>query len=85
MNHYVVVNEWVSDNKAFADIIGVAHSLDEAKEIFNKRIEEERAYAEENEYTIFEENDVYFDAGEDGYYFSHHTKLYIQMVTNRRF
>lgn len=80
MKHYVVVNDWANEYENGSTILGVAHSLEEAKEIFNQNIGDERQYAEEHEFTIYDDCETVFDAGEDGYYISNHTNLYIQMI-----
>lgn len=83
MSHYVVINHWSSeDNCEFNEvtIVGIAHSLEEAKEIFNERLVEEREIAEDNEWTILEDCETDFNAGEDCNYTGNHTRLYIQGV-----
>lgn len=80
MKHYVVVNEWANDYEYDVIILGIAHSLEEAKEIFNNNVDDERKYAYEYGYEIFEDNDVIFDAGKYGEYIVFHTRTYIQEV-----
>ena len=80
MKHYVIVNDWANEYESGTTILGVVHSMEEAKEIFNQRLANEKQYAEENGFTIYEDCETVFDAGEDGYYVSNHTNLYIQMV-----
>lgn len=80
MNHFVVVNDWANKFENGIIILGVAHSLEEAKEIFNKQLVEEKEYAEEHGFEIYDDCETVFDAGEDGYYVNNHTHLYIQMV-----
>ena len=48
MKHYVVVNDWANEYESGTTILGVAHSLEEAKEIFNQYVDDEKAYAEEH-------------------------------------
>jgi hypothetical protein len=58
MNHYVVMNHWSSeDNCEFNEvtIVDIAHSLEEAKKIFNERLVEEREIAAKNEWEILED------------------------------
>jgi hypothetical protein len=78
--HYVIINDWSSQYENGVSILGVAHSLEEAKEIFNQYVAEEKQYAEEHEFEIYNNDDEDFDAGEDGYYVSNHTRVYIQGV-----
>lgn len=78
MKHYVVINEWTNDFEYGITILGIAHSLGEAKEIFNNNVGDEKKYADEHGYEIFEDNDVIFDAGKYGEYIVFHTRTYIQ-------
>lgn len=80
MKHYVVVLDWATEDDSAVDILGVKHTIDEAKEIFNLYLAEERLLAEENGYTIDEDNAMMFDAGEMGYWRDNHITLYIQGV-----
>ena len=80
MEHFVIVNDWANNYENGTTILGVAHSMEEAKEIFNKQLAEEREYAEEHGFEIYDDCETVFDAGEDGYYMSNHTNLYIHMV-----
>ena len=76
MSHYVVVFFWHTKEGADTEIIGVYHTLDDAKEIFKKYVEAEIPYAKEDEYEIYQHTDVIFEAGnEEGY-----EKFYIQGV-----
>lgn len=85
MKHFVVMCDWAMlDGNGFAsngaDVTGVAHSLEEAKEIFAKAVIDEKEYAEDNNWTIHEDSDVEFDAGEEGNYTEEHAHFYIQEV-----
>lgn len=80
MKHYVVFLEWSTEGDNGSNILGVVHSPEEAKKIFKETADEERKLAEENGWEIYEDTDVEFDAGEDGYYCSNHSRLYIQEV-----
>ena len=80
MKHYVIINDWANDYESGVTILGVAHSLEEAKEIFNKGLADEKACAEEYGFTICDDCETVFDAGEGGFYARNHTKLYIQIV-----
>lgn len=79
-SHYVVVLDWATEDDSAISIIGVAHTYEEAKEIFNKQLVEEKQYAEEFEYDINQEDESTFDAGRMGYWRIEHTTLYIQGV-----
>ena len=82
MKHYVVLCDWAVDHlgEQGVNITGVAHSLEEAKEIFANAVGDEKKYATENNWTIYEDSDVCFDAGEDGSYAVEHVHFYIQGV-----
>ena len=80
MKHFVIINDWANEYESGVSILGVVHSMEEAKEIFKQNYMDEKNYAEEHNFTIYEDCDVDFDAGEDGYYVSNHTHLFIKMV-----
>lgn len=80
MKHYVVVLDWATEEDAAIDILGVTHSIEEAQEIFNAQLLQERKFAEDNGYDIDEDNAVMFGAGKMGYWRDNHTMLYIQGV-----
>lgn len=80
MTHYVVLLEWAEDDADGVDTIGVAHSFDEAKEMFNAQRIAEREYAREQHYEIFNDLEDLFDTGESGYYTARHITLYIHGV-----
>lgn len=80
MKHYVVVLNWATEGDNGSNVLGVAHTLEEAKEIFNETFEEEKELAENNGWIVYECTSTVFDAGEDGYYNDNYTKLYIQEV-----
>lgn len=69
-----------NDYESGVEILGVAHSLEEAKEIFNKSLTVVKACAEEYGFTIYDDCETVFDSGEDGFYARNHTNLYIKMV-----
>ena len=81
MKHYIILNDCANEYECGTNVLGVAHSMEEAKEIFNEYVEEERRYAEEHNFEILDDCETVFDAGEDGYYVSNHTNLYIQLVS----
>ena len=80
MKHFVVVHDWADTYENGTTILGVAHTLEEAKLVFNESFDDEKRYAEEHDFTIYDECETVFDAGEDGSYMTNHTNLYIQMV-----
>ena len=80
MKHYVIIHEWANDYEYDVSVLGVAHSLGEAKEIFNNSVDDEKKYADEHGYEIFEDDDMIFDAGKYGEYIVFHTRMYIQDI-----
>ncbi len=80
MTHYVVVLNWATEGDNGSNVLGVTHTMDDAKKIFNETLEEEKDLAENNGWVIYEDSDDVFDAGEGGYYRDNYTKLYIQEV-----
>lgn len=80
MKHYVIIHDWSNEYESDIVILGVTHTMEEAKTIFNNSVNEEKNYAEEWGYEIFTDCDEDFDAGEMGYYSTKHTRVYIQEV-----
>lgn len=80
MKHYVVVLDWATEYECGSNVIGVAHSLEDAKKIFEGVATEEREYAAEHDWVVYDDLPTVFEAGQDGYYISNHTNLYIQEV-----
>lgn len=79
-SHYVIVLDWATEYDASVDIVGVFHTLADAKEKFEKYVIEEKQIARDNGYVVNEENGVMFDAGIMGYWRDNHITLYIQGV-----
>ena len=85
MKYYVVLCNWSLLSGEFGtDIIGIAHSLEEAREIFDKAVIDYKANAEYNNWEIYEDSDVEFDAGAKSYYRLEHTNLYIEGVLQEK-
>jgi ATP-dependent protease ClpP protease subunit len=81
MTHYLVIHDWAQGiHGDTLDIKGIAHSLEEAKQIFKEHVAESKEVAKEGSYIIYDDNDVIFDAGAENYYLNKHEKLYILMV-----
>lgn len=83
MMHYVIVNEWMDEDKGAVSILDVVHSPEEAEIVFGKYVANEKQYAENHGFKIYEDSNTVFDAGEEGYYVSNHTRLYIEVVKQR--
>lgn len=80
MKHYVIVLDWaVEDDEAVA-ILGVTHTLEDAKKIFNENLPEQKGYTEEYGYEVYEDTDVKYEAGVSGEWRMEHVALYIQGV-----
>ena len=83
MEHYIVMCDWAVSGsfiESGVDITGITHSLEEAKEMFAQAVIDEKKYAEDNNWTVYIDSDVEFDAGEDGNYVQEHAHFYIQEV-----
>lgn len=80
MKHYVIVNNWARGTTQKADILGVAHSMEEAKEVFRQYIADEKERARRKDYYVYADTDTKFDAGIFGAYSSNHICLYIEAV-----
>lgn len=81
MRHYVVLFDYMLDcMEGSVCVLGVVHTLEEAKQIFNENVKAEKEYANENGYEIYNDTDTDFDAGENGHWCENHTHLWIQGV-----
>lgn len=80
MKHYVVVLDWAINDAEGVAILGVTHTLDDARAIFSEHVVGERELAIDNGWNIETDTNDVFEAYEDGYYAASHTRLYIQGV-----
>ena len=80
MEHYVIVLDWAGNDAEGVNILGVTHTLDEAKAIFANQVVIEKELAEEWGWEVETDTDVEFEAYENGYYAVTHSRLYIQEV-----
>lgn len=78
--HYVVVLDWAVEDDESVVILGVTHTLEDAKEIFNNNLPEQKMYTEEYGYEVYSDTDILYEAGVSGYWRTEHTALYIQEV-----
>lgn len=79
--HYIVINTWSLDSiECDSSIIGVRHTIEEAKELFNQCLKDEKEMARDRNWTIYTDTDTMFDAGEDGNYAGNHILLYIEIA-----
>lgn len=82
MKHYVVMLDLATNDDFHSEVIGVGHTLDEAKSILNGPLAQEKRFAEEFDYKIETNTDTEFVAYEDGFYSGEHTHLWIEEVEN---
>lgn len=82
MKHYVILCDSAVDNMGYDEthVTEVVHTMEEAKQIFARVVVDEKQYAEEHGWEIFTDTDEEFDAGEEGFYASEHTHIYIEEV-----
>lgn len=80
MKHYVVHHSWASEDTGACGytIIGVTHSVDAAKRIFDNELVNERRYTEKHGYDILVDKDWEFEAAIIGEYMLSHTHLMIE-------
>lgn len=79
-SHYVVVLDWAVEDDESVIILGVAHTLEDAKKIFNENLPEQKGYTEEYGYEVYADTDTRYEAGVSGYWRIEHTALYIEGV-----
>lgn len=77
--HYVVLHSWAADYEGGRTVVGVFHTPEDAQTAFDKKLVEEKKFAEEHGFVVFssEASTGYFDAGVEGCYVSNHTLLEI--------
>lgn len=79
-SHYVIVLDWAVEDDEAVTILGVTHTLEDAKRIFNENLPEQKGYTEEHGYEVYTDTDVMYEAGVSGEWRTEHTALYIQGV-----
>ena len=62
----------VNDCETFNDDVRVFEYLEEGEKVFNEIVEEERTFANDNEYVIECDDSRNFEAYEDGYFAHNH-------------
>ena len=80
MEHWVVIKYWASDYELGVDVVGIAHSFEEAKKTFADEVAKERPNAIEEGYRVYGDGEGIFDAGEEGYYSKEHICIEIKHV-----
>lgn len=78
MKHFIVLCTYKTECEPNIDILGVYHSYDEAKTLYNKKIKDIRIDAEEWKMDIVTDEECYFEAIGDRWHPSYYIKLYIK-------
>ncbi len=79
--HYLIINDYRYDYEGEVRVLGVVHSLKEAKEIFQKFLVGERKDAQEHGHDkVIEDTESCFIAEYEEEWSGNYTKLYIQRV-----
>lgn len=78
--HFIVLCAYKTECEPNIDILGVCHSYDEAKILYDKKIKDIRIDAEEWEMDIVTNKECYFEAIGDQWHPSYYMKLYIMEV-----
>jgi hypothetical protein len=84
IHHYVLINEWALNGNYGRDIVGIAHTKEELREIFKSAEAKEREIARENKWEIFNDtkDEFRFEAAETDYYPEAHTVLTVVEFIN---
>ena len=80
MEHYVIVSDCKEYYEGSVDILGIAHSLEGAKEFFEKAVINFRERADKNDFDVIDDTDVYFYAECEEEWSGNYIKLYVQKV-----
>ena len=83
MEHYAIVLDWSTENECETEIIDIAHSMEEAKEVFQRQLVHEKKLAEKEGWHVFEDSEGLYEAFNYGNYEDGHTKLWIARVKTR--
>ena len=78
--HYAVCLDAAIDDEHEFEIIGVCHTLEKAKEVFEAQKAKEQENVEYNNLDVIEEDDTSFSAYLNGYYDSDHIDIFIKTV-----
>ncbi len=78
--HYVVCLDAATDGECEFEIIGVYHTPERAKEVFEAQKAKEQENIEDNNLDVIEESDTCFSAYLDGDYDSDHIDIFIKTV-----
>lgn len=78
--HYVIVLDRDTEDNHDVDIIGVAHSMEEADKIFKEQRAIEEEIVAENDWLVYVDCDGMYEAIPKNLLHAGHTKLWIQGV-----
>ena len=81
--HSVIILDYSYGGEGNIEVLGVYHSLDEAKDAFVDFARDAREVAENRDWYIAEEFSTCFVAYKTGYYPSDHTRIFIQEVEKK--
>lgn len=86
MTHFVVVYDYSIEGLSSSgipvrdtDIVGITHTLEEAKVLLSEASTDEKQYAQENNWDILVDTDVEFNAGEPGNHENEYAHYYIKV------
>ena len=82
MKYWYVETNWSTEYECGGDVIAIYPENEEykAKKVFAKVVAEEKQYAEDENYFVYEDTDDFFSAGEDGYYLTAHTEVMLKSL-----
>lgn len=80
MEHYVIINDYKSYHEGSVDILGVEHSLEDAKQSFKNNLPLAKRFASQNDFNIIEDTEVCFVAECEEEWSGNYMKLYIQAI-----
>ena len=65
VEHYAVIVDWAQDGDYEISVIGITHTLEEAKEIFNDRRSFEKRNAEESGWTVTLDENFHYEVSSE--------------------
>ena len=80
MKYFIILNAWSFDYESGTTVLGVTHSTEKEKQLFDKFASREKQYAKDRGYFVYNNNEHDFDAGELESYAQNHTRVYIEEV-----
>ena len=80
MQYYIVLCPYKVEGEPEVEIVGIRHSYEEAKALYDEKIKDLRTDAEEWELEVIVDDRYYFEAIGDNWHPSYYMKLYIEEV-----